>query len=135
MSGVYAVTSVQMATGGFNWLTGSFSLMLVGPGYTPNYASDYTLGSIPATSLLLASPVALTGTSVSSGACSANAVTWPYLSLTSPVVGVLIVQNTGTVPAPVWRLVCYIDQGIGLGKRPTGGPFGVVFSSQGVFQP
>lgn len=131
MSGIYAITQNALLSGAFNWTTGTFAIMLVGPGYTPNYATDTTLANIPGGSQLLASPLALGGLTVSGGFCKAANPAWTALTTSAPVQGVAVLQNvSGT-----WDLVCYVDQGEGFGQAAAGQPANVIFDTRGIFSP
>ena len=131
MSGIYAVTSNAFATAGFNWLTGTFGAMLLGPGYTPDYLADHYLSDVPGVAQLLSAPVPLTGLSIGpTGFCKADNLSWIALATTAAVEAVLIVQNVGP-----WQLVCLIDQGAGFGQQANTEPANLLFSSQGIFRP
>ena len=135
MSGIYAATSQELLTGAFNWASGAFAAMLVGPGYTPDYTNHAALSDVPSGARLLASPIALSGEAVVGGFCTAANISWVSLATSAAIEGLLIVQNTGTTDAPVWKLVCYIDQGDGFGQQATGGAVTVVFDARGIFRP
>lgn len=134
MSGIFAATKQLLATGAFNWTSGTYSLMLVGPGYTPNYETDTTLANIPGGSQLLDTPVNLTGLTAIAGYCAAAPVHWNSLTSSAPVVGVAILLNNGGAQS-TWELVCYADQGDGFGNQPSAQATDLVFSSQGIFRP
>lgn len=131
MSGIYATTQDAMLSGSFNWTSGTFALMLVGAGYTPNYATDTTLANVPNGSQLLGTPLALAGETVTSGFCQATNPSWTALTTSGPIEGVAILHNiSGT-----WYLVCYIDQGEGFGQTAQGQPANIIFDTRGIFQP
>lgn len=134
MSGIYAAIQQAMLTGAFNWTSGTYALMLVGPGYTPNYATDTTLNNIPSGSRLLTSPVALSGETASGGNASANGVVWSSLTTASAIKGIAILQENGGA-ATTWPLVCYIDQGDGFGQTPSSVPVTVAWDARGIFAP
>lgn len=134
MSGIFAVTKQAMATGAFNWTSSTFKLMLVGPGYTPDYENDTTMANIPGGSQLLVSAVALTGLTAAGGFCAAASVHWSSLTTSAPVLGIAIVQTNGGAQS-TWQLVCYIDDGDGFGNQPTAQAADLVFSTQGIFRP
>lgn len=131
MSGVYAISKQALVTGAFNWTTGSFALMLVGPGYTPNFETDTTLASIPAGSQLLGAPLALAGETAANGYCQATNASWPSLTTTAALMGLAILQNV----AGTYNLVAYIDQGTGFGQIATAIPANIVWDSRGIFRP
>lgn len=134
MSGVYATTSSALASGTFNWTSGTYSLMLVGSGYTPNYVTDTTLANIPGGSQLLTTPLNLSGEAVVAGFCKATNPTWASLTTASAVQGVAILQNNAGAQS-TWALVCYIDQGTGFGQKATAIPANIIFDARGIFQP
>lgn len=129
MSGIYSAFTQSLFTGGAGWTTGSFAVMLVGPGYTPNYGSDTTLANIPSGSQLLPTPVALSGEAVSGGFCKAANVIWTSLTTSAPVDGIAILQNV----SGAYNLVAYIDQGSGFGQTDSGQPAAIVWDSRGIF--
>lgn len=135
MSGLYAGIQNAMVTGGFNWTAGTYAIMLVGPGYTPNYATDATLADIPSIAQLLNPPLDLSGETVSSaGACGAANILWTNLTTEFPVEGVaVLLTNAGD--QSTWQLVCFIDEGEGFGQTPTAQAAGVIWDTRGIFQP
>ncbi len=134
MSGLYATTQEAMVTGTFTWAGGSFELMLVGTGYTPDYATDVLLTDIPSGSQLLTAPVPLADPTVVSGACGASGYSWPHLSTTEPIMGVAIVRAP-VAPATVPTLVLYIDQGEGFGQPGNGLAASITWDARGIFAP
>ncbi len=134
MSGLYAQVRVALLAGSFTWHPSSHSLMLVGPGYTPNYASDKLLTDIPAMAQLLSTPTRLSGETIEGGACFAANVTWTALDTTAPITGIAILADP-VAPATVPSLVCYLDQGAGFGQIANGVAAQLIFDANGVFSP
>lgn len=134
MSGIYAITKQAMATGTFDWSSGTFKIMLVGPGYTPNYEADATLADIPGGSKLLVNALALTGLTATNGFCMAASVHWDSLTTTAPVLGIALVEANGGAES-TWQLVCYVDEGDGFGNQPSSQVVNLVFDTRGILRP
>lgn len=132
MSGIYAVTTQAIVTGGFNWTSGNYALMLVGPGYTPDYENHTVLTDIPAGARLLASPLALSGETAVNGFCRAANASWAALTTTAAVQGVAILKDNGDT---TFTLVAYIDQGEGFGQVANNVPANVIWDTRGIFRP
>lgn len=134
MSGLYAGASQLAATTGINWTGGTFAIMLVGAGYTPDYGADATLNDIPSIAQLLVTPTALSGETAAAGACGAAPLVYETLTITSPVLGIAILQNNGGAQS-TWPLIAYIDQGDGFGQTVTAQPATIAWDARGIFQP
>jgi hypothetical protein len=144
MSGIYAVAAEQMVSGAFNWAAGSWSLQLIGPGYTPSFGTDTTLASI-LSGALVGTPVALTGIATSNGYCMAGSVGGITVSAGTVVAGAVVLENIGGASS-TWPLVCYLAAGAAGGQAGSSGISGgvlvgltgavsVLFSATGLFRP
>lgn len=134
MSSLYQSAQNQMLNGTFNWAGGNYAIMLVSAAYTPNFATDTTLGNIPGGAQLLASPLALSSLAVSGGYAQAGNPSWTSLTTSAAVAAVVVVQ---IVPGPQssYPLVAYINQGVGFGQAANAVPANVIFDTHGIFQP
>ena len=128
MSGIYAITKQDMATGAFNWPAGAWSMVLVGHGYRPAFEFDEYLSDVPSDQQL-SDPVALMDMAVRDGWCSARDVSFARLTTASRIYGLVIVRTVDS------QLVAQIDQGVGFGYAAVGGAAQVHWAQIGIFRP
>src|SRR4051812_32682184 len=102
MSGVFAIARQDMATGAFDWRSGSWLVMLLGVGYEPDYERDATLADIPPAAQL-SLPTPLSGLAVSDGWCQAKNVPLNRLATPLPIDAVVVYR------AADQRLIVLLD--------------------------
>lgn len=129
MSGLYAVTRQALATGNFNWPGGSFSVLLVDAGYTPDYEAHTQLSDIPS-GTRVAAPLVLASLTAVLGFCDAADIQFTTLASTDAISAVVIVQT-----ASPQTLVALIDHGAGIGLAAHGGAVHVTWPQNGIFRP
>jgi hypothetical protein len=125
--------AAQLNSGQQAWTSRTLAAYLVGGSYTPDFATDTTVASLPVGSLL-AGPTNLTTLTAAGGIAGAAVLDFGSITTTAAVEGVLIVDHT-SVTGTLAPLVLYLNQGVGFGQIVEGVDCKIIWDTRGIWSP